>query len=193
MTAPNFQTLKVWHVMQGSGSLTMIGLALLLLIVGIAAMVLSRRTRGHTGLPGGQVIYSDTSRWQRNQRPLFSRQYQLTGKPDYLMREGRAIIPVEVKSSRAPAEGPRQGHVLQLIAYCLLVEETEGVRPAYGIVKYADQAFRVDNTAESRRALIATLDAMRHDLVRGDSHRSHSDPARCRRCGVREACGERLA
>lgn len=169
------------------------GLALVLLIIGMAAIVLSRRARREAGLPAGQVIYSDTSRWQRAERPLFSRQHQLAGKPDYLVREGRALIPIEVKSSRAPASGPRQGHILQLAAYCLLVEETEGVRPAYGLIQYADQTFRVDNTPELVRALLATLDAMRRDMARGQSHRSHHDPARCHRCGVRAACEERLA
>ena len=171
----------------------MVGLALLLLLIGIAALILSRRAQSRAGLPTGQIIYADTSRWKRAERPLFSRQHQLTGKPDYVVREGRAVIPVEVKSSRAPADGPREGHILQLAAYCLLVEETEGVRPAYGVVKYADQAFRVDNTAELRRPLLATLEAMRRDLARNQSRRSHSDPARCRRCGVRAACDERLA
>jgi len=168
-------------------------LALALLLVGVAVLMWSRRARRATGLPGGKVIYTDASRWQRAERPLFSRQHQLTGKPDYVVREGRALIPVEVKSSRAPSDGPRAGHVLQLAAYDLLVEETEGIRPAYGIVKYADEAFRVDNTAELRRMLLATLDAMRRDLDRGKSHRSHADAARCRRCGVRAACDERLA
>ena len=168
---------------------------LALLIAGVAALVLSRRARRSAGLPAGQVIYSDTSRWQRAERPLFSRKHQLTGKPDYLVREGRAraLIPVEVKSSRAPASGPRHGHVLQLAAYCLLVQETEGTRPAYGLIRYADQTFRVDNTPELGRALLATLDAMRRDMARGKSRRSHQDPARCRRCGVRAACQERLA
>jgi len=168
-------------------------LALILLLVGVVVLMWSRRARRATGLPSGKVIYTDTSRWQQAERPLFSRQHQLTGKPDYLVREGRALIPVEVKSSRAPADGPRAGHVLQLAAYSLLVEETEGIRPAYGIVKYADEAFRVDNTAELRRTLLATLDAMRRDLDRGKSRRSHADAARCRRCGVRAACDERLA
>ena len=166
--------------------------ALILLFIGIAAIIWSRRARRATGLPGGKVIYADTSRWQRAESPLFSRQHQLTGKPDYVVREGRAIIPVEVKSSRAPAQGPRAGHVLQLAAYCLLVEETEGVQPAYGIVKYADETFRVNNTAGLRRTLLSTLDAMRRDLNRGKSRRSHADAARCRRCGVRAACDERL-
>jgi CRISPR-associated exonuclease Cas4 len=170
----------------------LVWLALILLLVGIAAIVFSRRTRSTTGLPPGRVVYADTSRWQRAARPLFSRQHQLTGKPDYLVREGRAIIPAELKSSRAPADSPRASHILQLAAYCLLVEETEGVRPAYGIIKYADEAFRVDNTPALRQALVKTLEAMRRDLARGGAHRSHADPARCRRCGVRAACDERL-
>lgn len=175
----------------------LICLALVLLIIGLAAIVLSRRARSEAGLPKGQVIYSDTSRWQRAERPLFSRRHQLAGKPDYVVREGRAraraLIPVEVKSSRAPASGPRPGHVLQLAAYCLLVQETEGARPSYGLIRYADQTFRVDNTPELARALLSTLDAMRRDVARGESRRSHKDPARCRRCGVRAACKERLA
>ena len=168
-------------------------LALILLLVGVVVLMWSRRARRATGLPSGKIIYADTSRWQRTERPLFSQQHQLTGKPDYVVREGRTIIPIEVKSSRAPPDGPRAGHVLQLAAYSLLVEETEGVRPVYGIVKYADEAFRVDNTAELRRTLLSTLDAMRRDLNRGKSRRSHADAARCRRCGVRAACNERLA
>ena len=171
----------------------LIGLALLLLLVGIAAVVLSRRARRAIGLPAGRIVYADTSRWQRAARPLFSRQYQLTGKPDYLVREGRAIIPAEIKASRAPADGPRTGHTLQLAAYCLLVEETERTRPPYGIVKYADEAFRVDYTPALRQALAETLNSMRRDLGRGQAHRSHADPARCRRCGFRAACDERLA
>jgi CRISPR-associated exonuclease Cas4 len=171
---------------------SLLGLALFLLLVGIAAILWSRRAKRAAGLPAGQVIYADTSRWQRAERPLFSREHQLTGKPDYLVRGNRAIVPVEVKSSRTPADGPREGHLLQLAAYCLLVEETEGVRPTFGIIKYADEAFRVDNTPELDRALLATLDAMRRDLARGQAQRSHADPARCRRCGVRAACDERL-
>ena len=171
----------------------LIWLALVLLILGTAAIVLSRRTRSEAGLPQGQVIYSDTSRWQPAERSLFSRRHQLAGKPDYVVREGRAIIPVEVKSSRAPASGPREGHVLQLAAYCLLVEETERARPAYGIVRYADQTFRVENTPALRQELLSALDAMRGDLARGDSRRNHADPGRCRRCGYRDACDERLA
>ncbi len=169
-----------------------LGLALFLLLFGLAALFWSRRARRVSGLPQGKIIYADTSAWQRAAHPLFSRRHALAGKPDYLVRQGRSIIPVEVKSSRAPASGPRVGHVLQLAAYCLLVEETERIRPPYGILRYADTTFRIENTLALQQSLLSILDDMRDDLARGYSERSHTDPARCRRCGYRDACDERL-
>lgn len=168
-------------------------LALALLVVGVGAWMLSRRVHAKTGLPGGQVISADTSRWLPTSRPLFSNAHQLTGKPDYLVRERGTVIPVEVKSARAPNNGPREGHVLQLAAYCLLVAETEGRRPPYGLIKYADAVFKVDYTLALERTLLDALNAMRGDLARGRARRSHTDPSRCVTCGYRHACDERLA
>ncbi|NIV28571.1 MAG: CRISPR-associated protein Cas4, partial [Anaerolineae bacterium] len=51
-------------------------------------------------------------------------------------------------------------HVLQLAAYCLLVEEQEGQAPAYGILKYGDRAFEVDYTVSLRDGLLRTIDAI---------------------------------
>jgi CRISPR-associated exonuclease Cas4 len=144
------------------------------------------------GLPGGEVIYSDARAWGPVDKPLFSPAYQLAGKPDYLVKHGRQIVPVEVKSARAPAEGPRAVHIMQLAAYCLLVEETRGKRPDYGIIKYADRTFSVENTDRLRSSLIDLLDEMRETLSAGEAARSHSDPGRCARCGYSHACGERL-
>ncbi len=167
-------------------------LALLLLLLGLGAILWSLRARHTSGLPRGQIIYTDASNWQRAAHSLFSAQHQLAGKPDYVVRDGRSLIPIEVKSSRAPSGGPREGHVLQLAAYCLLVEETERLRPSYGIIRYADNTFRLENNPALRQSLLSALDAMRADLARGESHRSHADPARCRRCGYRDACDERI-
>jgi CRISPR-associated exonuclease Cas4 len=138
------------------------------------------------------VIYSDTSGWQSIEKPLFSRQFRLTGKPDYMVQHGRDIIPVEVKSSPAPNDGPRRSHVLQLAAYCLLIEEAYRQRPKYGIVKYADRMFAVDYTDALQAELLDVITAMRDDLTRGGAERSHDEAARCMRCGYRHACTERL-
>lgn len=116
-----------------------------LILFALLLIWLSGRLRGASGVPEGALVYTDTGAWQRNEKPLFSRAHKLSGKPDYLVRDGDAIVPVEVKSARAPDQ-PRYGHVLQLAAYCLLVEESLGVRVERGILKYADRQFVIDYT-----------------------------------------------
>ena len=166
--------------------------ALILIAVGLFALWQGRRWQAEAGLPAGRVVYADTSGWHAIPKPLFSEYYRLVGKPDYLVRQGRQMIPVEVKSSPAPHDGPRRSHVLQLAAYCLLVEENYSQRPKYGIVKYADRMFEIEYTDPLRSHLLQALDAMRHDLARGAATRSHHEPARCIHCGYRHACDESL-
>lgn len=148
--------------------------------------------RREVGLPAGRVTYVDTGAWNRCDRPLFSHRTRLTGRPDYLVQNKQYVIPVEVKSGRAPRQ-PYAAHVLQLAAYCLLVEEQEGRAPPYAILKYDDRAFEVDYTPALRAELLDTLDALRHDLGAHDVKRSHDQAGRCRGCGYREECDERLA
>jgi CRISPR-associated exonuclease Cas4 len=167
--------------------------ALFLIVLGLIIFWLGRRSQAEAGLPIGRVIYSDTRGWQSIEKPLFSRTHRLAGKPDYLVQQGRDVVPVEVKSARAPSNGPRRSHVLQLAAYCLLVEETYRQRPKYGIVKYADRTFAVDYAETLRAALLDVIAAMRDDLARGAAQRSHDEAARCAQCGYRQACPERLA
>jgi len=169
----------------------MIALVLLLLLVGAVLLWLARRLRARSGLPAGRVVAADVGTWRRLDRPLFSRRYGLTGRPDYVVADGTDLIPVEVKSARAPAR-PYASHVLQLAAYCLLVAETSGRRPPYGILRYADQTFPIPYTRELEEQLLEVLEAMREDLAAGDAPRRHQDPRRCAACGYREVCEEAL-
>ena len=168
-------------------------LAVLFLMAGLIALALSRAVRSESRLPRGEVIYSDTRAWGPVEKPLFSSAYRIAGKPDYLVKDGRAVVPVEVKSSRAPPGGPRAGHIMQLAAYCLLVEETHGRRPPYGIIQYADETFSIEHTDQLRSSLLDVLDEMRLAASANEAHRSHADPRRCAGCGYRHACDERLA
>jgi CRISPR-associated exonuclease Cas4 len=159
--------------------------------LGLWLLARSRTARRDAGLPPGRVTYVDTGAWARCERPLFSNQYRLTGRPDYLVRGKGGLVPVEIKSGRAP-EQPYPSHVLQLAAYCLLVEEQEGRAPPYGILKYGDRAFEVEYTPDLRSRLLDILDAMRHDLDVRDAGRSHDEPGRCQGCGYRDRCDQRL-
>jgi CRISPR-associated exonuclease Cas4 len=167
-------------------------LALSLAVGGVALLVWSRRAYRQTGLPPGRVIAADTSRWRRAESPLISRRWGLVGRPDYLMATADGMIPVEVKASRRPA-APYLSHLLQLAAYCLLVEETSGRRPPYGILHYSDATLAIPFDDALRQSLIETMAALRRDETRPVVARSHAEAERCRRCGVRYACDQRLA
>ncbi|UCG25482.1 MAG: Dna2/Cas4 domain-containing protein, partial [Chloroflexota bacterium] len=102
-----------------------------------------------------------------------------------------SIVPVEVKSGYAPRE-PYDGHVLQLAAYCLLVEEAYGIRPSHGILQYRDSAFAVDFSYELERDLLDLLEVMRDDALSEEVFRDHDDPARCSSCGLLTYCQQSL-
>jgi CRISPR-associated exonuclease Cas4 len=168
----------------------LLGVVLFLLTMGV--WLWSREQRAQTGLPEGDVIYTDTSTWFQNADSLVVRSLKLVGKPDYLIQEADgSIVPVEIKSGKAPAE-PHEGHVLQLAAYCVLVMENYQVRPPYGIIQYKDTAFAVDFTADMEEDLYDLLAEMRETMFVDEVDRDHNDWQRCRRCGLRTACGQRL-
>jgi CRISPR-associated exonuclease Cas4 len=118
---------------------------------------------------------------------------QLVGRPDYLVEApDGSVIPVEVKSGRAPA-APYDGHILQLAAYCYLVAVNYGKRPSYGILQYRNRAFAIDYTDDLESDLLDVLADMQAALQAEDIDRDHNDWRRCARCGVRGDCYQRLA
>jgi len=179
----------------------------LLLVVAFLALVASSRAAKRSGLPSGQLIYSDTgfavghiaptalnAQGVKQERPLVSQRFGLIGRPDYLVRADEGIIPVEAKSTRCPANGrPYDSHIMQLAAYCLLVEDVLGAEVPYGVVRYADEEIAVDYTPELKEELIALLAEMNDARLPDDVPRSHEDARRCHGCSMRESCDEALA
>jgi CRISPR-associated exonuclease Cas4 len=173
----------------------LVALAVLALLVGWLALRAAGRARQSAGLPAGRIVYADTGDWRPLEKPLFSAEYGLTGKPDYLVQTRSGLIPVEVKSGTAPPR-PYPSHVLQLAAYCLLVEATAGQSPPHGLIKYADTTFEIEYTPALRAELLALLEAMRlyrASQAPGGVPRSHDEPQRCAGCGYRPVCGQALA
>ncbi|RIL10000.1 CRISPR-associated protein Cas4 [bacterium] len=143
-------------------------------------------------LPRARVRYDDTVPGRPLEAPLVSHRHRLAGRPDFLVEHRGRIIPVEAKPARRAA-APRPGDVLQLAAYCLLVEDVLGQRPPFGILRYADRSWDVAFDDAARAQVLAVLDAMDADAAAADVARSHDRPGRCARCGLRAACDQRLA
>lgn len=166
-------------------------LILILIIFALVLLWQSGAKQRAAGLPGGRVVYSDMGGWGAVDQPLYDPVWDLTGKPDYLVRQDGQVIPVEVKSGRTPA-APYDSHIYQLAAYCLLVQRVLDVRPAYGLIKYPGRTFQVDYTAELEQSLKDLLDEIRVMGRRRSLDRSHDSAARCRGCGFVEVCEQRL-
>ena len=170
-----------------------IGLALCCLFL-VAAFVLWRLAEGRrraTGLPRGRVAHADTGDWRTLERPLISRRYRLVGRPDYLVEHKGQLIPVEVKSRWAP-RSPYSSHVLQLGAYCLLVEEYYGQIPSHGILHYRDATFEIPYTSDLREQVVATLTAIQQDRHAEDVPCSNDDRRRCASCGYQKVCDQAM-
>ncbi len=164
---------------------------LLLFLLALIFFWQSGRQRQEAGLPGGRIIYTDTRDWGKLERPLYDQLLGLTGKPDYLVQQKGQIIPVEVKSGRAP-EAPYDSHIYQVAAYCLLVEKTYGKRPPYGIIHYENRDYAVDYTPQLESSLLDLLAEMRRDEMKREVERSHEQAARCARCGFKSSCDQSL-
>jgi len=179
----------------------------ILLLIALLSILAGRKAASRSGLPRGQLIYSDTGyptgrvasvitneQGVKQERPLVSKRYGLTGRPDYLVRTRDGIIPVEAKSTKCPADGRAYAsHIMQLAAYCLLVEDVLSTHVPYGIIRYADEEVAVDYSIELRDELIALLEEMKDARMADNVHRSHNDARRCSGCSMREICEEALA
>jgi CRISPR-associated exonuclease Cas4 len=119
---------------------------------------------------------------------LRSERYRLIGRPDELRRlsDGR-LVPVEFKSRTTPRRGPTPSHVVQVRAYCLLVEETAGTAPPYGVLRYSDGEFRVRWDERARAELLT----VRAELLAPYDGRATPSPARCARCPWVGVCDAR--
>jgi CRISPR-associated exonuclease Cas4 len=160
-----------------------LALAAIALVLGVVSVLLLRRFGVR-----GRVVASDSVA-SRPSRVLRSAHHGIVGKPDYLIEERGHIAPVELKPSRQ-SSAPWLRDVVQLAAYCLLLEETEPRFAGYGYLRYAHRTFRIDFTDRVRGELLRTIADMRADLTADDVSPNHHDPRRCVRCMLVRACGQ---
>ncbi len=155
--------------------------------VRFAGIALATREKYHVG---GALVYVDS---EIEKPKLFvSKRYNLSGRPDAVVLEGDHHIPVEIKTGRTP-RGPLFSHILQVTAYCLLLEEEYGKPPPYGIIRYEEAAHEIEYNEDQKKLLLSKLGEMRVSLARGEAHRNHTRPGKCVHCSRRAVCPERLA
>jgi len=137
----------------------------------------------------GKIEYVDTG----NSELLVSKKFGISGRPDYILMAEGNTIPVEEKTGRVP-KGPLFSHILQVGAYCLLLEEKSGKAIPYGILKYGTDQHVIEFDEMLRKTLLSKINEMRN-IANGmhPAHRNHSRPQKCIKCSRREFCPEKLA
>ncbi|MEM3675831.1 MAG: CRISPR-associated protein Cas4 [Thermoplasmataceae archaeon] len=160
-------------------------LVFLLAVLSVLFHALGRMGNG-LKIPTGDQIYSDLG---GKGQILRSERIGISGKPDMIVRRGNEIIPYEYKST--DAETPREGHIMQMAAYFAILEENyPGAVINYGVLKYKDAAFRIENTQKLRLKLIETIADMRSlDQMPA---RNHEKSGRCIHCSFSNNCQQRL-
>ena len=138
----------------------------------------------------GDLVYIDST--AEKPKLFVSKRLGLSGRPDAVVMDGDHHIPVELKTGRVP-RGPLFSHILQVVAYCVLLEEEDGRPPPYGIIRYGDTAFEIEYNEDQKKLLLQKLGEMRAAIVQGGAHRNHNRPGKCVHCSRRGACPERLA
>jgi CRISPR-associated exonuclease Cas4 len=125
-------------------------IGIIIIFVGLVFLISLLRQRQRFGILKGNRIYQDSAEFPAD--VLVSKKLPLRGKPDYIIKQNNVFIPIEFKSGKTPRT-PYQNHIMQLMAYCLLVEENFGTRPPGGYIRYKDKEFKIAYTKQAEEAV----------------------------------------
>ncbi len=149
----------------------------------VGAWLIARRSRDQRW---GRLVAIDAGR----AATFRSERYHLIGRPDAVRRRrDGTLIPIELKRRPAPAGGPFRSHRVQLGAYCLLLEETTGRAPPFGVLRYADAEIEVPWDRAARQLVLATLTEVRRPY----DGRAEPTPGKCSGCRWAEGCDASMA
>ncbi|KAF5071142.1 PD-(D/E)XK nuclease superfamily protein [anaerobic digester metagenome] len=187
--------MNVGNLLRADPMVSMIleALALLWLIAASVALYISLSASQKAGewkdLEGldGEIHYVGTD----SSSLYLSERYGLSGRPDFVLEIDGQLIPGDLKTGRTP-KGPLFSHILQVAAYCLLIAETSGRRPPYGLLRYGSEEHEIEFDPELERMLLDKLEEMRGLMRSGEVHRNHMRPGKCASCSRRDSCPEKL-
>jgi CRISPR-associated exonuclease Cas4 len=178
------------------GLLLPIGLGLLFIALTLVLLLLNERRyqrrrlmterQRALGLPEGELVYEDAD---GQGETLSSSAYPLIGKPDYVVKlpDGRPV-PVELKLNVLNATVPYSNHMVQVGAYCLILEDYFEQPPTHGILRYADCEFTVEYTPALRKKVIKLLTEMERCSEQQPPPLAKQRAAKCRACTFQPIC-----
>jgi|GEM_PF-6448153 len=118
---------------------------------------------------------------------------EIVGAPEFLLKDQDMLIPVVVKNNPAP-EQAHYAHIMQVVAYCLMVAESTSNRPTYGMIRYGDgRVFEIEFNEDAVEELVAIVEEILYlSQEQRLPQRSHDEPRRCYACSHRKRCEDAI-
>ena len=158
-----------------------------LLIILVFYFLKAKRRMDYYEMPKERFVYGDM---KSEGKILVSKRYGLSGKPDRVIENSGQIIPYEYKSSNI-GDQPWEPHIIQMGVYFIILQELYPEHMIqYGVIKYRNRSFYVNNSNELKDRVLTRAQLIRR--MRGVPNRNHDNPGRCLNCKYRSICRERL-
>ena len=121
---------------------------------------------------------------------MFSPRLYLTGKPDYIVKNNKTYLPIEIKSGQY--HHPQFHHILQLAAYCALIEDSYNTFVPQGVLVYPTGQHMIQFTPSLRFQLEKILQEMKANTRHHQVTRNHNTREKCKACSLQQYCPDKL-
>lgn len=138
----------------------------------------------------GEALWESLTPKLKSEYKIASQNLYLTGKIDQVQVFPTMLLPVELKTGKAPKEGAWEDHKIQLAAYALLLEDSFKVPINSGIIRYVDDnqarsieinPFLKDQVKELVKEVKAMLSSEKLPPLNKNENK-------CRSCSLKEIC-----
>jgi CRISPR/Cas system-associated exonuclease Cas4 (RecB family) len=138
----------------------------------------------------GDTLWEELSPKIKSEYRLTSEALQLSGTVDAVEIYPDHVVPVELKSGKAPREGIWPGHQIELASYMLLLEERFGMPVSHGRVRYVDESVmrEVIMNPFLKQKVLDTRDAVQRLFDEAKIPPVIANEKKCISCGQRTAC-----
>ncbi|MBW2987212.1 CRISPR-associated protein Cas4 [Candidatus Woesearchaeota archaeon] len=115
---------------------------------------------------------------------------ELKGKIDRIEKHENKIIPVELKTGKAPKDGVWEGHLIQVAAYLMLLEDQFNKKADEGVVNYINEKEKrtVKMNPFLKEEVIKLKDKVKDLLNNTQVPEMCGHEKKCEKCGIRNEC-----
>ncbi|MEM4263398.1 MAG: CRISPR-associated protein Cas4 [Candidatus Woesearchaeota archaeon] len=138
----------------------------------------------------GEALWESLTPKLKSEYKVASENLYLTGKIDQVQVFSSLLVPVEIKTGKAPKEGAWEDHKIQLAAYALLLEDKFKTPVNSGIIRYVDDGeARTIEINPFLKDQVKGLVKEVKDVLSSDKLPPFSkNENKCKNCGLKKIC-----